>query len=42
MGAKLPNADVFILRGVGHFSGMPTVADGRGVGIKNRENLPTS
>ena len=26
----------------GHFAEMPTVADGRGVGVKNRENLPTS
>ena len=25
----------------GHFDGMPMVADGRGVGVKNRENLPT-
>ena len=25
-----------------HFAGMPMVADGRGVGVKNRENLPTS
>ena len=23
-------------------TGMPMVADGRGVGVKNRENLPTS
>ena len=22
-----------------HFSGMPMVADGRGVGVKNRENF---
>jgi hypothetical protein len=29
-------------RGGGHFAGMPMVADGRGVGVKNRENLPTS
>ena len=28
--------------GGGHFAGMPMVADGRGVGVKNRENLPTS
>ena len=26
----------------GHFAGMPMVADGRGVGVKNLENLPTS
>ena len=26
----------------GHFAGMPMVADGRGVGVKNRENLLTS
>ena len=25
-----------------YFAGMPMVADGRGVGVKNRENLPTS
>ena len=25
-----------------HFSGVPMVVDGRGVGVKNRENLPTS
>ena len=25
-----------------NFAGMPMVADGRGVGVKNRENLPTS
>ncbi len=29
-------------RGGGHFVGMPMVADRRGVGVKNRENLPTS
>ena len=28
--------------GGGHFAGMPMVADGGGVGVKNRENLPTS
>ena len=41
--AKLPNADVFFEGGGGgDFAGMPMVADGRGVGVKNRENLPTS
>ena len=30
------------LRGGGHFAGMPMVADGRGIGVKNRENMPTS
>ena len=25
----------------GHFAEMPTVADGRGVGFKNHDNLPT-
>ena len=29
-------------RGGGHFAEMPTVADGRGVGVKNSENLPTT
>ena len=29
------NADVFILRGRGHFAGMQMVADSRGVGVKN-------
>ena len=28
--------------GGGHFAGMPMVADVRGVGVKNHENLPTS
>jgi hypothetical protein len=28
--------------GGGHFAGMPTVANGMGVGVKNGENLPTS
>ena len=37
------NADVLNEEGGGgHFVGMPTVADGSGVGVKNRENLPTS
>ena len=39
--AILPNADVFFWGG-GHFAEMPTVADGRVVGVNNRENLPTS
>ena len=29
-------------RGGGYFAGMPMVADGRGVGVKNRKNVPTS
>ena len=29
-------------QGDGDFAGMPMVADGRGVGVKNRENLLTS
>ena len=43
-GANWPNADfhTFFLRGGGHFAGMPTVADKRWGGVKNRENLPTS
>ena len=36
------NADVLNGGGGGHFTGMPTVADGRGVVVKNGENLPTS
>ena len=34
------NADV--LNWGGNFAGMPTVADVRGVGVKNRKILPTS
>ena len=32
----------FFKGGGRHFAEMPTVADGRGVGVKNGENLPTS
>ena len=35
------NADV-LNGGGGHFAEMPMVADGRGVGVKNCENLPMS
>ena len=45
----LPNADIFIsiligwgVEEVGHFAGTPMVANRRGVGVKNRENLTTS
>ena len=34
-GANWQNADVIFLRGRGHIAGMPTVADKRGVGVKN-------
>ena len=40
---SLSNADVFIFfLGGGHFAEMLTVADGKGIGVKNCENLPTS
>ena len=41
-GGKIAKCRRLLLRGGGHFAGMPMVADGRGVGVKNRENLPTS
>ena len=42
-GQNCLNADVFFGSGGGrHFAGMPMVADRRGVGVKNRENLPMS
>ena len=39
-----PNADIFFEGGgqCGHFAGMQTVADKRGVGVKNHKNLLTS
>ena len=40
---NLLDADVFFGKGSGgHFAGMPMVADRRGVGVKNRKNLPMS
>ena len=36
------NADILNEGGGSHFTGMPMVADGRGVGVKNCENLPMS
>ena len=35
------NIDKFLII-LGHFAGMPMVADGRGVGVKKWENLLTS
>ena len=42
---QLQKTHFVLLRGEGGgglFDGIPMVADGRGVGVKNRENLPTS
>ena len=41
-GANLTNGNVFFLWDGGHFAEMPTVANRRELGVKNRENLPTS
>ena len=41
-GGELPNADVLFFEGGGAFAGLPMVADGRGVGVRNHKNLPTS
>ena len=39
---KCPQCRRLFLGGGGHFAEMPTDADRRGVGVKNRENLPMS
>ena len=43
MSVKIAKCRHLLLRGGGgHFAGMPMVADGREVGVKNRKILPTS
>ena len=41
-GGKIAKCRRLFLGGGGHFAEIPMVADGRGVEVKNRENLPTS